>query len=233
VTAGGSISGNKNGASFVAGQGSAYQGGLVNSVAAQASSLSTDANALASALAGLGATGTAAVTNGGNTLLITAADPNHLGYSVVDVPITLLVNNPNAAISFANPNDLTVFIDVTGLAANQSYTIQNNSNDTSQDQLAVWNFGTTAATLHLNNQVVGSLLAPDATIVQSGAAKINGSVVAQDFTQGAEVHLGTFNGVNPFTPGVPEPATWAMLILGMGMIGATARRRREAGALAA
>jgi hypothetical protein len=29
------------------------------------------------------------------------------------------------------------------------------------------------------------------------------------------------------TPGVPEPATWAMLIAGFGMVGFTARRRRS------
>ena len=27
-------------------------------------------------------------------------------------------------------------------------------------------------------------------------------------------------------PGVPEPATWAMLIAGFGLVGAAARRRR-------
>ena len=32
--------------------------------------------------------------------------------------------------------------------------------------------------------------------------------------------------------GVPEPATWAMMILGMGGIGVTLRRRRSALALA-
>jgi hypothetical protein len=46
--------------------------------------------------------------------------------------------------------------------------------------------------------------------------------------------LGTFAGTATFsaislqpaiTPSVPEPATWAMMILGMGMIGLAARRR--------
>ena len=35
-----------------------------------------------------------------------------------------------------------------------------------------------------------------------------------------------------FVQAVPEPATWAMLILGLGMIGLAARRRRAAAALA-
>lgn len=38
----------------------------------------------------------------------------------------------------------------------------------------------------------------------------------------------TFKSVNPQTGGVPEPATWAMMIMGFGGIGATLRRRRMA-----
>jgi hypothetical protein len=32
---------------------------------------------------------------------------------------------------------------------------------------------------------------------------------------------------------VPEPATWAMLIIGFGLVGAAARRRKAMGAVAA
>jgi hypothetical protein len=39
--------------------------------------------------------------------------------------------------------------------------------------------------------------------------------------------------LTPAAGGVPEPATWAMLILGVAMVGITARRRREGFALAA
>ncbi len=35
-------------------------------------------------------------------------------------------------------------------------------------------------------------------------------------------------GTLPPTPGIPEPATWAMLIAGFGLVGFTARRRRTA-----
>jgi PEP-CTERM motif len=43
------------------------------------------------------------------------------------------------------------------------------------------------------------------------------------------VLLLTINNVNP---GVPEPATWALMIAGVGLMGATLRRRREAPAAA-
>ena len=37
-----------------------------------------------------------------------------------------------------------------------------------------------------------------------------------------------FNGSITYTPGIPEPATWAMLIAGFGLVGAVARRRAAA-----
>ena len=37
----------------------------------------------------------------------------------------------------------------------------------------------------------------------------------------------TFGSVTPGEPGVPEPATWAMMILGFGLVGYSARRRRD------
>ena len=46
---------------------------------------------------------------------------------------------------------------------------------------------------------------------------INGYWVGDDFT---------FTTLTPFGAGVPEPATWALMILGMGAIGGAMRRRR-------
>ena len=38
----------------------------------------------------------------------------------------------------------------------------------------------------------------------------------------------TYDGVREVTPGIPEPSTWAMMIAGFGLAGATLRRRRTA-----
>jgi V8-like Glu-specific endopeptidase len=57
-----------------------------------------------------------------------------------------------------------------------------------------------------------------------------------DIRGGLQSSFGEFNGFVPVylhtdfiagAMGVPEPGTWAMLILGFGLVGATARRRRE------
>lgn len=56
-----------------------------------------------------------------------------------------------------------------------------------------------------------------------GGASANGDVLAFDkMTIGDRAQV-----VNP-PSGVPEPATWAMLILGFGAVGATLRRRQQA-----
>jgi hypothetical protein len=61
---------------------------------------------------------------------------------------------------------------------------------------------------------------------------IEGSVVAKNFTLSNEVHLGTYgnNGGNsiPLLTGViPEPANWALMISGFGIVGGVVRRRRS------
>lgn len=45
---------------------------------------------------------------------------------------------------------------------------------------------------------------------------------------GTSAGLGTFSGTISFAAAVPEPATWAFMILGFGAIGAAMRRRPKA-----
>lgn len=59
-----------------------------------------------------------------------------------------------------------------------------------------------------------------------------GSFGLTDALTGAPVTLtiGTPGSINPLpgTGDIPEPASWAMLIAGFGLVGAIARRRRSA-----
>ncbi len=93
----------------------------------------------------------------------------------------------------------------------------------------IWNF-TDASNLNLNTAVYGSILAPHATVANNGP--INGTVVAKIFNQSAEVHLGTYARNIDFLPSeastaMPEPGTWALMIVGFGLIGSTMRRRQK------
>lgn len=76
--------------------------------------------------------------------------------------------------------------------------------------------------MHVN----GSILAPSALVTLNGGS-VSGSVVADRF-HSAGTHVGGigFNGYNSPITAVPEPSTWAMLILGFGAVGAAMRRRR-------
>lgn len=48
-----------------------------------------------------------------------------------------------------------------------------------------------------------------------------------DFTHGAPLSQITITKGSIFAPGIPEPATWALLLTGFGGIGALARARRR------
>lgn len=56
---------------------------------------------------------------------------------------------------------------------------------------------------------------------------VGGTVLANNGTNG----IGSYGGALGFTPAVPEPATWGMMLLGFGVMGASLRRRRVPGAL--
>ncbi|MGQ5702817.1 PEPxxWA-CTERM sorting domain-containing protein [Sandaracinobacteroides sp. A072] len=47
-----------------------------------------------------------------------------------------------------------------------------------------------------------------------------------NYSQSNVLYAGITEDVAPPVPGVPEPATWAMLIAGFGLVGGVARRRR-------
>ena len=68
----------------------------------------------------------------------------------------------------------------------------------------------------IGNELIGSTGYADF----SNGLRGNGTFVAFG-TQGSQFVINTFTP----TPGVPEPATWAMMIAGFGLVGSALRRR--------
>ena len=102
--------------------------------------------------------------------------------------------------------------------------------------------------IHIDNSHVGGVYAPGAILVDGISRSFTGPAAGAigwvgitglsltganhtiEFDQGP-LHGWTFVSEITFdgkSSGVPEPATWAMMIAGFGLVGATLRRRRAA-----
>ena len=127
-------------------------------------------------------------------------------------------------INVTNATGKTTIINVSGtnITLNDSFT----GAYSELGQNVIWNFYE-ATTLSVTNAFYGTVLAPDAAVTLSNF--VEGTLVAKSLVQNGEVHTGTFqgdlSGVGGSVSAAPEPATWAMLILGFGMVGFVLRRR--------
>lgn len=102
----------------------------------------------------------------------------------------------------------------------------------SDDILALLN-GTMIGSATVTN---GITRASQLTLVNGSFTVAAGDVLTFDFTKSAGQQFGSIAGISAtidFTPdvtgAVPEPATWAMMILGFGMIGVSLRGRSATG----
>lgn len=203
-------------------------------IAARTATLTADLTALSTALYGL------TIANNPSSYFAPDQNTNRFiardtgaGFAVIDITATQLQAATNLTYdipALLGGGYLTTIINVTGLTGTSSLTLNANSNNSAYNPYVLWNFGT-AANITLNRQFNGGLLALDATV--SNSTPIEGSVAVGTFNQGGEVHLGTFRGnpaltaaLTPTTGTVPEPAQWAMFVIGFGLIGATRRRAR-------
>ena len=216
-----------NGATFTHNKGAAFTDAVQSGISAEAAKLQADLGALSQSLAGLANTDGNSVTNNFGAMTFNAvADAS--GKSVFNLTeaafsawqFTLNVADPATTVIFNVSGDGSYNWN-TGLAGAFAGMADN----------VIWNFSD-ATSLNSSQTVFGSILAPLADVGANSA--INGSVVANNLRANAGVNLGTYGGGNIGLAGaVPEPATWAMLIAGFGLVGAAARRRRRRETVAA
>ena len=213
--------------------GAAFATPLQKSLSDQTATFVSDLKSLSSALAALSPTAGASFNDSDpNNATFKAVDTGKLGYAVIDITTAQLQDARNLQFDLAKVGGgyLTTVINVIGSG---SVAISANDNAVSVSPYVIWNFES-ASHIDTNTQFNGSLLAPLASVANH--SPINGAVAVKSFTQGGEVHLGTFAGdpalSKAISGAVPEPSTWMMLIGGVGLVGGALRRRRAmAGAL--
>jgi choice-of-anchor A domain-containing protein len=139
-----------------------------------------------------------------------------------------LVNNN---VSFTGKGVTSYIINVIG-----NFTDPSSTHFNVDQQDALFNFED-ATTVNLG-QWGASILAPDAAVKITAGGNIEGSVFANEFLGGGELHNNNlFNGALPTavrqTAAVPEPSTWAMFTAGFVGLGFLGWRRARKGAIAA
>lgn len=229
IEVGGAVSNvNGNGATIQSNLGAPFSTALVSGLSAEKTRLYENLTALSAVLGGMETTlGSGINYSDWNNVKLTAVSGDN-GFAVVNVDAAQFFGTTRG-LSYNFAPGVTTVVNVQGTG---SYTWNFNTlSGAAYNPYVIYNF-VDATSLTTNTMVRGSILAPNASV--SNRTPIEGTLVAGSFKQGGEVHLGTFAGNIGFdTPAVPEPATWAMLIAGFGLVGMSLRRRRALGQVAA
>lgn len=238
VQVGGNLTGNFNnngqGAVLVGGtaqnqQNFSVQGNqganFTNTLISQAADIKASLTSLSANLAAL--TNTGGVTVGGdqNNQSITVTGT---GLKVLNWTEAMFEGTSNQQLQVTIPSGATLVVNVAGTDVdfNRNFNTFANMNN------VLFNFYE-ATTVDIMRQFSGSILAVNAAVTGGYSGNIDGTVVGNSVTQKAngEIHNVPFQGdlssVGGSVVTAPEPSTWAMLILGFGLVGLVMRRREK------
>jgi choice-of-anchor A domain-containing protein len=223
---GGSASGYVNGTRHA---GDHTAGGLQTTLQAQAAAYTEDLLDTSAYLAALAPTNTLTYSANGQQAIFDAG--TGAGVAVFAIGDLYAALNHRSQLSFTFPAtyDLVV-VNVAGTNVTLPGGINFNT-ATNLGQKVIWNFYEATSANFGAKSWYGSVLAPNADLKINNF--IEGSVVAKSLLQNGEIHMNNFAAgavVNDMRAAVPEPATWATMILGFGAIGAVLRRRRAVAA---
>ena len=227
VTYGGANPGGSSPATHDASLGTGGANDLRAALSIKLANLTGDLTALSNALSGLTSLGT--ITSLNSPLDYSSATNGYAVFTMTEAAFEQQNGNFDALFSGV-PAGMTTIVNVLGTDLVEGGGANNNY--VGGNQSVIWNFHD-ATSLSLKG-FHGSVLAVNADVTNSSA--IEGSIVAKNFTLNGEVHLGTFAGTGNFLVpppgGVPEPASWAMMLVGFGAIGSVLRRPKAATRLA-
>ncbi|WP_188945424.1 collagen-binding domain-containing protein, partial [Polymorphobacter multimanifer] len=224
IQVGGATSGNfnLNGATLSANLGPSFTQPLVNSLTAERSALIAGFTALSSQLAAYEWEGNPnTITQGGQGAIFNVADSSN-GYALFTINAADVGNQ--IAFNLVGPvQPIVINVLGTGTIDWNANAVTGTINPRDLNPWIIWNF-VEATAINFNRQFHGSVLAVNAAL--NITQVLEGSVIGKSATQSAEIHLGTYAGGNILMEPIPEPASWAMMIAGFGLVGATMRRRR-------
>lgn len=217
IRIGGNATGNmnKNGATITS---NTNLGSFAGDLQVQATDYAMGVKGLSAYLAGLDATDTITFPLSNRVQF----KPTTVGdIAVFDLASTDVFNKVGEMQFLAGAYD-TIIVNVGGTAA--SLTKNFIGNNSGLGQHVIWNFYE-AQTINFSGSFYGSVLAPYAAATNNNF--IEGSAVFGSLNQNGEIHLGAYNGGLKVLSAVPEPATWAMMIVGFGLAGSMIRRRNR------
>jgi choice-of-anchor A domain-containing protein len=224
----GSASGtNFNGAAYVAGgsAGNNYNGGTLSSLpatvaAATSSDFASTLKALSASLSLLASTGSSVTISGGKATFNAVANADGLAVFDLTASDTQLFALSEFSFKLNGAKTVIFNVDATSLEFSINFLAG------SATQLAsnsLWNFYN-ATSLTVYSQFGGSILAPLATL--TNYQNIEGEVLVGSLTQHGEIHATAFTGDVSSVSAVPEPASYALMLGGLALLAAIARRRR-------
>lgn len=164
---------------------------------------------------------------GGDVLMIKAGE----GVNVFNLSLEMFSQAKDISVSMADGS--TIIVNISGSSGVLGAGFSGGSDF---GRNIIWNFHD-AADLVFNAGFMGTVLAPGALV--DSRDFIQGTLVAAGLEQSGAMRMASFqgdlsassgganNGGIPVVSATPEPATWAMLMLGFGLIGAALRQRSQ------